>query len=121
MKQILIANIRDLLPPSMWPAWYVYVGRENKGWKLAESPLANPYKVGMNYCGYYTREEVVAVYSQKVLRAYNNVPVSEEVIAELARLRALFKRHGKLVLVCWCAPKRCHAEAIREFLNDPSA
>ncbi len=30
--------------------------------------------------------------------------------------RDLLAKHGKLVLVCWCAPKPCHAEIIRDAL-----
>ena len=35
---------------------------------------------------------------------------------ELKRLCELYKEHGKLNLYCWCAPKRCHAETIRQHL-----
>lgn len=32
-------------------------------------------------------------------------------------LRAL-KQYGKLNLYCWCAPKRCHAETIKRWLEN---
>jgi len=35
---------------------------------------------------------------------------------ELKRLRELYVEHGQLNLFCWCAPKRCHAETIRQYL-----
>lgn len=35
---------------------------------------------------------------------------------ELIRLKRIFKEYGKLRLFCWCAPKRCHAETIRDYL-----
>jgi len=35
---------------------------------------------------------------------------------ELRRLRRLLEQNGKLTLVCWCAPKLCHAEVIKEIL-----
>lgn len=38
-------------------------------------------------------------------------------IVELRRLYKLAKRYGKLELYCWCAPKRCHAETIKRFLE----
>ena len=38
-------------------------------------------------------------------------------MAELRRLYKLAKRYGKLELYCWCAPKRCHAETIKRFLE----
>ncbi len=34
----------------------------------------------------------------------------------LRKLMSLYKKHGQLRLFCWCAPKRCHAETIREYL-----
>lgn len=40
----------------------------------------------------------------------------EEFMTELRRLYKLAKKHGKLRLFCWCAPKRCHAETIKRFL-----
>ena len=37
--------------------------------------------------------------------------------AELERLKKLHVEYGKLRLFCWCAPKRCHAETIKQFLE----
>lgn len=37
---------------------------------------------------------------------------------ELNRLWLLHRTYGKLNLWCWCAPKRCHAESIRNILNN---
>lgn len=28
-----------------------------------------------------------------------------------------YKRYGKLRLFCWCAPKRCHAETIKKYIE----
>ena len=42
---------------------------------------------------------------------------NEVFLNELRRLYVIYKRCGKLRLFCWCAPKRCHAETIRNFLN----
>ena len=36
---------------------------------------------------------------------------------ELGRLLAIYEYHGKLRLFCWCAPKRCHAETIKRWLE----
>jgi len=41
---------------------------------------------------------------------------SKRVVEELKRLKALYKKYKKLRLWCWCSPKRCHAESIREVL-----
>ena len=31
-------------------------------------------------------------------------------------LAEAYKNYGKLRLFCWCAPKRCHCETIRDYL-----
>jgi len=36
---------------------------------------------------------------------------------EMIRLYRLYKEHGQLRLFCWCAPKRCHAETIKKYLE----
>lgn len=36
--------------------------------------------------------------------------------AELSILNDILLKYGKLNLFCWCAPKRCHAEVIKEYL-----
>lgn len=42
---------------------------------------------------------------------------NELVLNELRRLYKIYKKYGKLNLFCWCAPKRCHAETIKNFLE----
>lgn len=41
----------------------------------------------------------------------------EVVINELKRIYGIYKQYGKLRLFCWCAPKRCHAETIKELIE----
>lgn len=36
--------------------------------------------------------------------------------AELSFLWQTYIQYGRLNLFCWCAPKRCHAETIRDYL-----
>lgn len=35
---------------------------------------------------------------------------------EMGRLLRILLERGELVLLCWCAPLRCHAEVVREVL-----
>ena len=35
---------------------------------------------------------------------------------ELERMAAALRRRGEVTLVCWCAPRRCHAEVIAREL-----
>ncbi len=79
----------------------VYVGRAlyRGGWRLAGSPLANPYRPGRDG----TPAEVVARYREHLLgRA--------DLLALLPALRG--RRIG-----CWCAPMPCHADVIAELAD----
>lgn len=35
---------------------------------------------------------------------------------ELTRLIDIYLEYNKLNLFCWCAPKRCHAETIKQYI-----
>lgn len=37
--------------------------------------------------------------------------------SELSVLKGILIKYGKLNLFCWCAPKRCHAETIKRYLE----
>lgn len=39
-----------------------------------------------------------------------------DIINELQRLDDIYKKYGRLRLFCWCSPKKCHAETIKELL-----
>ncbi len=82
----------------------VYVGRAmyRGGWRLAASPLANPFRIGADG----DRDEVIAKYR---LYLFSRPDL-------LARLPGL--RGGRLG--CWCKPLPCHADVIAE-LADGSA
>lgn len=36
--------------------------------------------------------------------------------ATMRRVINCYKEYGKLRLFCWCSPKRCHAETIRDYI-----
>jgi phage-related protein len=38
--------------------------------------------------------------------------------ATMQRIINYYKEHGQLRLFCWCAPKRCHAETIKKYIED---
>ena len=114
---ISVANIRDLEPPSEWPAWYVWVGGRSSRRGLKASPLANPYRAGQ----YPTHIHMWPLNSEDVIYWYRIWLVHSHwgmKYFELGRLDNLLKKHGRLVLVCRCAPKPCHAEVIREWLEN---
>lgn len=90
---------RSQLMPRVWnkrhkgiPKDAVYVGRPTE-W-------GNPYLIGVDG----TREEVVEKFRQSVLK--------EPEYIDLIKI----KLKGK-DLVCWCAPKACHADILLEIAN----
>ncbi len=81
----------------------VYVGRP--------TPLGNPFRLESEE----QREEVVARYAtwlEEEIRQGN-----QQVARALGELYRKLKRKGTLTLLCFCAPKRCHAEVIAERLR----
>jgi len=123
MAEITIANVRDLPPPSEWPEWRVWVGRAAPRWKLKASGLANPFKVGQYPTQInmhtMTLEDVLYWYRVWLLRSASGAKMMD-----MSWLRSLLRKHGRLELVCCCitwdgrgdAPRKCHAEAIRDVL-----
>ena len=77
-----------------------YIGRP--------SPLGNPFF--MKDESY--RDSVCNQY-KLWLEKNKNIPAIRK---ELLRLLNIAKK-GPLVLICWCAPKRCHGESIRDMLK----
>ena len=73
------------------PSGAVYVGRPSK-W-------GNPFKIGEHG----TREQVIEAYRLWILRGN---PLKDK----LSELK------GK-DLVCWCAPRPCHADVLLELAN----
>ena len=81
----------------------VYVGRP--------TPLGNPFRLLREE----DRDQVVARYAvwlEEELRQGN--PAVTRALEELYRR---LKRQGALTLLCFCAPRRCHAEVIAERLR----
>lgn len=61
------------------------------------------------------RDRVCALYREWF---YEQIECKNEVVLnELRRIYRIYEKYGKLRLFCWCAPKRCHAETIKEFLE----
>jgi hypothetical protein len=96
MTAILILNKRDSETRGE------YVGRP--------SPLGNPFKLEHES----DRDAVIAQYEvwlRERIAARDN-----RVCDELNRLYVIARDTGLLELVCWCEPKRCHADVIRTVL-----
>lgn len=110
---IAIKNLRYL---EMRNAWDVRVDRK--------SVLGNPFlmrnesereSVCNEYAIYF---DAIVKNNLKVLRDYGvSSKEREAFMNELRRLYVIHRKFGKLNLFCWCAPKRCHAETIKKFLE----
>jgi hypothetical protein len=51
-----------------------------------------------------------------VCEMYANIDKPTEYWEEIERLKDIYLKHNKLNLFCWCAPKQCHAEYIRDAI-----
>lgn len=102
--EIRVLNKRSLSSPLPGVA-REYVGRP--------SPLGNPFPLRQET----DRDLVVQQYRDWLRKQWQaNGPAK----AELLKLCKLAKA-GDLELVCWCAPKACHADVIREAILAISA
>ena len=100
MSKITIKNLRFSKPEH---EWQVKVDRS--------SVLGNPFYMADES----QRDKVCDKYE-----AYfkENIQNTESAFyKEIERLYKILKKHGKLELFCWCAPKRCHAETIKNYLE----
>jgi hypothetical protein len=89
-----------------------YIGRENKTYGVKESPLANPYPLKRES----ERDGVIESYA-KWMNLNLSDPFSNPVKEEIERLKVIYREKGELNLVCWCFPRRCHGEVIREVIE----
>lgn len=76
------------------------------------SPLGNPFPIDV--ATGQTRELVIANYGEWLQRQIDhNVP---RVIDELNRLVDIAQRTGELRLQCFCSPKPCHGDVIKQTI-----
>ena len=100
MYDIKVVNKRSGTPGE-------YVGRP--------SVLGNPFTIGHDG----TRDEVITKYRRWL---WDHMIPGSDVLAEIDRLAEKFIDQRGLTLVCWCAPKACHADVIAaavEWRNQP--
>ncbi len=90
---------------------YEYIGRP--------SILSNPYthldlhKTKAKY-KVNSRDEAIDKYREYLIYEIQNGNVA--IINELYRLAEIVK-NKTLILSCWCFPKRCHGEVIKEMIE----
>lgn len=80
--------------------WDIYIGRQNNHYNLEESTLANPFTLKK-----YSRETSINLYTLYIFYRY----LTDEMIRnEVENL------YGKR-LACWCKPKDCHGDVLKEL------
>jgi hypothetical protein len=87
----------------------VYIGRKCFGYP--GSPLMNPFPLRTET----ERPGVITRYRAHLLAkiAAGDPPI----VAELRRLHALFRAGEDVALVCWCSPRACHGDVVKEVLE----
>lgn len=78
-------------------------------------PVGNPYLLKNEedrdlVCDYYEEHFYRMIF-------YGNI----EFRNYLYMLKDVYEQYGKLRLFCWCAPKRCHGDVIKQFILDDEA
>lgn len=102
MSKVYIGNKRSPRKKGCIP---VYVGRG--------SPLGNPYIMANN-----SEKERNAVCDE--YEAYLPYQLKDKLSPQYVAMQALRKKLAlghSLELICYCAPKRCHAETIKALLK----
>ena len=87
---------------SKWKQEGYYVGRP--------TVLGNPFKIDEHT----TREISIQRYAEWLkskIKSRNST-----IIQHLHIMEKILQEEGKLNLVCWCAPKMCHADLIKQVL-----
>lgn len=96
---IKILNLRFGKPK--YP-WEFKVGRT--------SPVGNPF-----YMSDETKRDIVC---EKYKEWFYKDVHTKDFFDYLQELSNSYEKHKKLHLFCWCSPKRCHAETIKEYLEN---
>jgi hypothetical protein len=52
---------------------------------------------------------------------FYNMPHGKAYFDYLTIIITAYKKYGKLRLFCWCAPKRCHAETVKRYVEEQIA
>ena len=93
---------------------------------LRKEKPKNPWDVKVDRCSILGNPFVMAGEKDRDLVCdkyeiwFYNVNKEVQIQNELNRLGTILSKYGKLNLFCWCNPKRCHAETIREYLLEES-
>ena len=106
---ISVIKVKVLPPGQNPPSDVTYIGRRYGGWP--ESPLGNPFPLARDHTE-AQRDAVIAKYRTWLEEQWHRAGPAK---AELLRL-AEVARAGDLTLGCWCHPKPCHGDFLKEAI-----
>lgn len=100
-EPIKICNLRN--KKELTKVWEVIVDRT--------TCLGNPYELKTEDRRNIVCDNYYYYFNKKVM---NN---DEDIMNTLENIIKIYNIYGKLHLYCWCSPKRCHAETIKNYIE----
>ena len=94
----------------------IYIGRANKTYNLAESLLANPYKIGRDG----DRNQVIELYRKwlwRHIKSWQETGKVNPVVKELLAICDRVKKGEHIILTCWCHLLPCHGDVVVRCVN----
>lgn len=92
--------------------WEVWIDRKH-------SVLGNPYshlkKKTLAEFHVATRDDAIDSYKKWIVEQLKD---NHEAKIEFVRLKEIYRKYGKLVMICWCSPSRCHGDVLKELIVD---
>lgn len=89
----------------------IYIGRYNSFYELESSPLANRYRTAQ----YKSLKVVLKKYKEWIFSVY--ACKQGDAYDELMRLVDLHRQGKEINLACWCKPKACHGDVIKQVVE----
>lgn len=102
---ITVVSVRGIEPKSA-PDNLFYIGRRCTGW--AESPLCNPTKLARES----QRTEAIAQYRRYLWQKIEKDDYS--IYTAITRIADMVRRGESVQLGCWCSPRACHGDVVKE-------
>ena len=92
-----------------------------------QSPVGNPYFMHNEGERDLVCEEYFKLFDQTMhddsladnAKARGMTSTVKEFRDYIHRIEKHYATHGTVTLACWCSPKRCHCEVIRDWLINP--
>ena len=78
-------------------------------WVDRRSPLGNPYRLDGEHMRPLVCKRYKDYFNDTLLK-------SPQAVSQLFTMVDYLHSKGHLQLLCWCAPKQCHAETIRDWV-----